>query len=118
MKPISPRIHGVIDYGAVLLAFAAPSLLGLKGSARPLSYLFGAAYLGVSALTAYPLGLAREIPFPTHGKIELFSAPALLALPWLTGALKRPTERAYFATLLGTVLTVYALTDWDADPDA
>ncbi|GAA5512740.1 hypothetical protein Dcar01_01462 [Deinococcus carri] len=115
MKPIHPRIHGVIDYAACAAMLAAPSLLHLKGSARTASYVFAASYLGVSALTDYPLSLRRLIPFPVHGQIELASVPTLL----LVAALQKGTrERAYFAALAGTVLTVYSLTDWQANPDS
>ncbi|AFZ68462.1 hypothetical protein Deipe_3012 [Deinococcus peraridilitoris DSM 19664] len=116
-KPITPRTHGMIDYGSVALMLAAPSVLGLTGAARTLSYAFGGSYLLLSAFTDDPLGLKRALPFRTHGKLELASAPALLALPWLTGALKDPKARMYFLGLLGTVATVYSLTDWEADPD-
>lgn len=111
-KPISPRTHGLIDYASVGLMLAAPSLLGLKGPARLLSYAFAGSYLGVSLLTDDPLGLRKLIPFPTHGKIELATAPALVALPALAGGFKETNEKAYFLGLLGTVATVYALTDW------
>lgn len=117
MKPISPRLHGYVDYAAVGLMLAAPSLLGLKGPARTLSYLFAGTYLGVSVFTDMPLGLKKVIPFPTHGAIELGSGPALLALPMLTGAFKTGTERAYFLSLLGTVLAAYTLTDWQGNTE-
>lgn len=117
MKPISPRTHGLIDYSSVALMLAAPSLLGLKGPARTLSYAFAGTYLVVSALTDMPLGLKRALPFPTHGLIELASAPALVALPALTGAMSDPKARAYFIGLLGTVGTVYSLTDWQGDTE-
>ncbi|WP_045233948.1 hypothetical protein [Deinococcus pimensis] len=115
MKPISPRTHGMIDYSSVALMLAAPSVLGLKGPARLLSYAFAGTYLAVSALTDMPLGVKHALPFPTHGRIELASAPALLALPAMTGALKDPKARLYFLGLLGTVATVYSLTDWQGN---
>lgn len=117
MKPINPRMHGAVDYLACLAMLAAPRLLKLPPPARTASTLFAGSYLIVSGLTDYPLGLRRTIPFPVHGQIELASAPALLVLPALMGALKEPRERAYFAGLLGMVLGAYLLTDWDADPD-
>ena len=117
-KPISPLGHGVLDYGSVAFMLAAPSLLGLRGPARTLSYAFAGMYLGVSALTRMPLGLAKLIPFPVHGTIELASTPALIGLPLLLGALGTTRERLYFAGLLGTVLTAYSLTDWQAGAEA
>ncbi|EYB68461.1 hypothetical protein DEIPH_ctg023orf0056 [Deinococcus phoenicis] len=115
MKLVTPRVHGFIDYVACAAMLAAPSLLNLKGGARTASSLFVASYLGVSALTDYPPALRRLIPFPVHGRVELASVPALL----LVAACQKGTrERAYFLGLAGTVLTVYTLTDWQADPDA
>lgn len=115
MKPIKPRVHGIIDYAACALMLAAPPLLGLSPAARKLSSAFAGSYLGVSALTDYPPALRRVIPFPVHGRIELATVPALLlvAAPVLQGR-----ERLYFLGLAGTVLGAYSLTDWQADPDA
>jgi hypothetical protein len=117
MKPLTPRRHGIVDYAACALMLAAPPLLGLSLAARRTSTLFAGSYLVVTALTDFPLGLRRVIPFPVHGKIELASAPALLALPALLGGLSGTKEKAYFAGLVATVLTAYSLTEWDADPD-
>ena len=50
-KPISPTMHGAIDYGFFGIMSAAPSLLGLKGSAEVLPYLFGGAQGVLNALT-------------------------------------------------------------------
>ena len=100
MKPIKPRVHGVIDYGACAAMLAAPSLLGLSGSARTLSYLFAGSYLAVSAFTDYPVAIQRVIPFPLHGTIELGTVPALL----LVAALQIDTRaRASYLGLAGTV---------------
>lgn len=117
MKPLTPRRHGIVDYAACALMLAAPPLLGLSPAARRTSALFAGSYLVVTALTDFPLGLRRVIPFPVHGKIELASAPALLALPALLGGLSGTKEKAYFAGLVATVLTAYSLTEWDANPD-
>ena len=118
MKPISPTAHGAIDYSSVGLMLLGPSLLGLKGAARGLSLFYGATYAVVSALTDYKLGVKRLIPFRAHGLTEISSAPLLLLLPWALGAFKQPKARTFFGMLLATVVTVYALTDWDADTDA
>jgi len=115
MKLLKPRAHGLVDYAACALMVAAPHLLYLNPAARKLSYALAGSYLGVSALTDYPVAVRRVIPFPLHGKIELATVPVLLLL----GATQPATrERNYFLGLAGTVLGAYALTDWQADPDA
>jgi hypothetical protein len=116
-KPISPTAHGIIDYGSVGLMLVAPSLLGLKGAARRLSYLFGLSYAVISALTDYKLALRRAIPFRAHGVIEIASAPMLVLLPFLFRAFRNKGARNYYLALAATVATVYTLTDWDADTD-
>jgi hypothetical protein len=63
------------------------------------------------------LALKRLVPFRTHGTIELSSGPLFVALPWLTGALEDPKARAYFLALGALLVTVYNLTDRDADPN-
>lgn len=113
-KPINPRVHGLIDYAACALMVAAPPLLHLGPRARTASYALAGSYLGVSALTDYPVALRRVIPFPLHGKIELSTVPVLLLLGTLH---KGARERSYFLGLAATVLGAYALTDWQADPD-
>ena len=114
MKPLTPRLHGFVDYAACGLMAAAPALLKLSPQARTASYALAGSYLGVSALTDYPPALSRMIPFPLHGKIELGTLPVLLLL----GARMEGRDRAYFLGLAGMVAGAYALTDWTADPDA
>lgn len=116
-KPISPNAHGALDYSSVGLMLAAPRLLGLKGRASTLSLFFGLTYAVVSALTDYKLALKRVIPFRVHGLIEISSVPMILALPLMLGAWKQAKARNFFLALAATVVTVYSLTDWDADTD-
>lgn len=116
-KPISPNVHGAIDYSSVGLMLAAPKLLGLTGRASSLSLFFGATYAVVSALTDYKLAIKRIIPFRAHGLIEISSVPLLVALPLLLGAWKQAKARNFFLVLAATVVSVYSLTDWDADTD-
>lgn len=102
------------DFSVNLLVL---TLLGLKGPARALSYLFGGAQGGLNALTDQPLALKCLVPFHTHGTVELLGGPAFVLLPWLTGALKDPKARRYFLALGAVLVTVYNLTDWGAVPE-
>lgn len=85
MKILNPRVHGYIDYLAVLYFLAAPSLFGITGLPATVLYVVAAAYLVLTLLTAYPLGVVKVIPFSLHGGIELLSGIALVALPWILG---------------------------------
>jgi hypothetical protein len=95
-KPIGPSAHGAIDYGFVTLQALAPSLFGLKGSARILCYAFAGTQGLLNAFTDHPLGLRCLVPFRVHGELEIPFVPALIVLPLVTGALKKCNARRYF----------------------
>ncbi len=117
-KPISPKAHGMIDYGFLGMMLAAPSLLKFQGPAKTLPYLFGGVQGLLNAFTDQPFAIKRVVPFPLHGKIDKWSSPVLVALPLLTGAWKQPKARAFFGGSLALLVTTYLLTDWTQKPDA
>ncbi|ALW84599.1 hypothetical protein AUC43_05575 [Hymenobacter sedentarius] len=113
MKPISPKVHGVLDYATCAFFALAPSLFNLHGAYATVCYVLAGGYLVLSLLTSMPLGLLRVIPFPVHGKLELVSGLVFLASPWLFGfADDSPTARNLFIAIGLVTLVVYFLTDW------
>ena len=113
-KPIGPTAHGAIDYGFVTLQTLAPSLFNLKGTARTLCYAFAGTQGIINTFTDHPLGLKPLIPLRVHGQLETPFVPALILLPWVTGALKQRNARIYFLSFFGIALANYLLTDYDA----
>jgi hypothetical protein len=65
-KPIGPTAHVLIDYGIVTLQSLAPSVFGLKGTAKTLCYTFAFSQGVINTFTDHPLGLKRLIPFRLH----------------------------------------------------
>lgn len=114
-QPIGPGAHGAIDYGFVTLQALAPSLFGLNGSAQSCCYAFAAAQGVLNALTDQPLALKRVVSFRVHGQLETPLLPALLLLPWATGALKQRNARRYFFSFFAVALANYVLTDYRAN---
>ncbi len=115
MKPISPTIHGVLDYMTCAFFALAPTLFNLQGTYATVCYVLAGGYLVISLLTNMPLGLARVIPFPVHGKLELVSGLVFIASPWLFGfANENETARNLFVAAGVVFLIVYFLTDWYA----
>ena len=113
-KPIGPKLHGAIDYGFFTIQALAPSLFGLKGTARALCYVFGASQGILNLFTNQPLALKKVVPFRVHGLLETPFVPALFVLPWLTGAFKQQNARRYFTSFFCIALTNYLLTDYEA----
>ena len=108
-------VHGVLDYLTCAFFALAPSLFRLDGAYATICYVLAAGYLVVSLLTNMPLGVARVIPFPVHGKLELVSGLVFVASPWLFGfAEANETARNLFAGAGLVFLVVYLLTDWYA----
>ncbi len=113
-KPISPLLHGVLDYATVLATAALPAALRFSPRAAALSRGLSAGYLALSSVTDYPLSLTRRVPFPTHGRLERLSGFALPLLPLLAGFAQHRAARNFFLALAGVTFVVYALTDWES----
>jgi hypothetical protein len=86
-RPIDATLHGVVDYNAgALLTTVLPRMVGVEGtrSAHQIR-VAGAIHAGYSALTDYPLGLVKLLPFQVHLAIDAIGAVALAATPFVTG---------------------------------
>jgi hypothetical protein len=86
-RPVDSTLHGVVDYSAgAFLLTAFPRLANVEGTraARQIRTA-GAIHAGYSALTDYPLGVVRLIPFQAHLALDAVRALALAATPFVTG---------------------------------
>jgi hypothetical protein len=90
-RPIDSTLHGVTDYSVGTLLMAAfPKLAGIEGteSARQIR-IAGAAHVGYSTVTDYPLGIVKAIPYKAHLALDALGAIALAATPFVTGQWKK-----------------------------
>jgi hypothetical protein len=90
-RPIDSTLHGVVDYTAgATLTMALPKLAGLEGTpAGRQIRTAGAVHAGYSALTDYPLGILKVLPFRAHLALDAVGAAALAATPFVTGQYKK-----------------------------
>jgi len=114
-KPISPRVHGMIDYGTSAAVAAAPALFEVPKAARNLFEGLATGYTGLSSVTDYPLSVKRLVPFKAHGAAELAIAAILPVMPWLLGFADDRAARNMCFGLTALTLVVSALTDWDQE---
>ena len=112
--PLSPRVHGFLDYGAIALLFLAPTLFGFGGVAAGILYVVAVAYLAMVLLTAYPLGVAKVIPFTTHGWVEAGLAAFFILAPFLFGFSDVPAARNFFLVAGIALVGVFFLTNYEA----
>ncbi|MFC0678163.1 hypothetical protein ACFFGH_09960 [Lysobacter korlensis] len=113
-KPITPAMHGAIDYGMSALLLAAPWALKLSRKSAITFNGFAAAQAGVTALSNQPLAAKQLIPWHVHRTIDAAAVPAQLAVPLATGVAREPKARALWIGTLVALVAVFALTDWDA----
>ncbi len=95
--PISPGVHGILDYvlGAILIA--APFVLGFDSdTATTVCVVAGIAELGVAMATAWSRGIIKLIPPAVHGVIDYIFVVALIAAPFLFGFSDDDTATAFF----------------------
>jgi len=112
-KPITPRVHGMLDYATVAATAAAPKIFDFPERAAQLAYGMASSYGGLSMFTDYPLSVKRAVPFKAHGAAEVASGLALPFMPWAMGFSEHKAARNFFLGLTALTFVVAALTDWN-----
>ncbi len=112
-KPISPKLHGLIDYALVGSLLTLPTLLGFNKTVKKIYAAEALGLLTYVALTDQPVALKPLIPFPIHGKIDPFNVAQFALQTGLKAFRKQPKALIFnlgFTAIAG--LTVL-LTDWN-----
>lgn len=115
-KPISPNLHGLLDYATMAAVFLAPKLLPMPRRARRTARRLAAGYTAMSALTEYPLSLSPTLPWRTHGQVDKVLGAVLPVVPFLLGLGRDRSTRNFFLGLAAVTVAVTLLTDWDREP--
>lgn len=112
-KPISPKLHALIDYALVGSLFTLPSLLSFNKTVKKIYTAEALTLLVYVALTDQPVAVKPFIPFPTHGKIDPFNV-AQFALQTGLKAFRRDRKAMIFNigfTALAGITVL--LTNWN-----
>lgn len=83
MKPISTRLHGLLDYSTAAALIALPRLLNWPSGPTQLLTASAVATLGYSLVTDYERGIVRLLPMRGHLALDALSGLTLLAAPFL-----------------------------------
>ena len=113
-KPISPRLHSIIDYGFLAGNLVLPRMIGASTATCRLFAGFGLVQGTLNALTVQPFAVKKVVPFPVHGLVEKSSLPVYLLAPLVAKVHRDPRGRAYWIALGVILVAVYNLTDWSA----
>jgi hypothetical protein len=84
-RPISVRVHGMVDYAYGLLFVLSPWIFQFSGEAAPMgiAVAMGTMRLLWSVITAYPLGLVPLLPFRAHLWLDVISGLMLTISPFV-----------------------------------
>ncbi len=111
-KPVSARVHGVLDYATVAAFLNAPMVFGMHGTPATIVYWLAGIHLLMTGCTDFPLGFFKFIPFRIHGAIELVAGFFLLFAPWIYGFAGDVVARNFFVVMAVLIFAVVALTDY------
>lgn len=111
-KLVSPQTHALIDYALVISLLTVPALFGFNKKVKKLYMAEALLLLGYIAFTDTPVALKPLIPFPVHGKIDLFNVSQFALQSFMKRF--RKDKKALVFNIAFTIAagTVVALTDW------
>ena len=87
-RPITSRMHGMLDYPAGLLLIASPWLLGFSDvgdGAATIPVVIGVLVLLQSLITDYELSVANVLPLKAHLSLDVVAGVLLALSPVLLG---------------------------------
>jgi hypothetical protein len=112
-KVISPKMHGMIDYGHAAFFFGFALLCRKNNKTAAMAALGTGAFILVqSLLTDYPLGVKPVISFETHGKMDAAFASSSWMIPKVLG-FAGTKEAQVFEMNSAVEASVVGLTDWN-----
>lgn len=77
-KPISTKVHGILDFMTAGLMFALPRAMGWSKDVTRLLDANAAGAVGYSLITKYEWGVARVLPMKGHLALDAVAGGALL----------------------------------------
>jgi hypothetical protein len=87
-RPISSRMHAMLDYPLGVVLIAAPWIFGFSdvgGAAVALPIIVGAIAILQSLITDWELSIADVLPLPAHLSMDVLAGIVLAASPWIFG---------------------------------
>jgi hypothetical protein len=86
-KPISTKVHGMVDYGTAGLLLSAPLIFGydLDSPEAMVPMSLGVMTIGASAMTDYEMGFTPLMSMKAHLALDVMNGLFLAASPFIFG---------------------------------
>ena len=109
--------HAVADYAVGILLIVVALVSNGSTGATATGVVVGAVVLLVSALTRYPLGIVKVLPFTIHSAGDYLAAALLIAAPFALNFADAEGGIAAFYVVMGlAVLAVSLVTNYQYSP--
>jgi hypothetical protein len=117
VKLLPAWFHAAADYAVgILLVVVALADNGSAGAVAT-GVVVGGVVLFVSALTRYPLGVVKVLPFTVHSAGDYLAAALLIAAPFALNFADAEGGMAVFYVVMGAaVLAVSLITNYQYSP--
>ena len=117
VKLLPAWFHAVADYAVGILLIVVALVDNGSAGAVATGVVVGAVVLIVSALTRYPLGIFKVLPFPIHSGGDYLAAALLIAAPFALNFADAEGGMAAFYVVMGVaVLAVSLITNYQYSP--
>ena len=111
-KPITPAVHGLVDYAFAAALFAVPGLIGCNKKTVQLYRGLALEVFFYSALTRHPLALLPMIPMKAHKLIDLANLTGLSLLTGYKGIRRNKRAVGFNLGMVALGITTVMLTQW------
>ncbi len=112
MGQFTRRAHFLFDLYLVCLLGLAPILFGFTNRPWLVVWVLCAVHFLLTVFSDMPYAIAKIIPFPLHGNIELAVAVLCPFIPYFFGFWDDPNARHFFFGLGFGLLVFWLLTDY------
>ena len=117
VKLLPAWFHAVADYAVGILLIVVALVDNGSAGAVATGVVVGAVVLLVSALTRYPLGIFKVLPFPIHSGGDYLASALLIAASFALNFASAESGMAVFYVVMGVaVLAVSLVTNYQYSP--
>jgi hypothetical protein len=117
VKLLPAWFHAIADYAVGILLIVVAIAADGSAGATATGVVVGAVVLLVSALTKYPLGIAKVLPFTIHSAGDYLAAALLIVAPFALNFADAESGLAAFYVVMGVaVLAVSLITNYQYSP--
>lgn len=113
-KPITPKVHGIVDYVFAGIQLAAPAAIGLNPKMIRTYQMLGTGFVAVNALTDTPVALKPVISLQDHQKVDATLLVGLSLLTFSSFIRKDKAALSFHLGFLGAAVANFLLTDYQS----